>query len=239
MTTDAAAWRSLREDWAELRTCWGALSVDERAASLASVEERLFGLEGAGGAVWGGVSSAAHARAVARHWHGRLERSARGQAADELAAVMLAEDRRWLARRRGAPRDDVEGAFAALLEVEEYALSIASGDGRRGEEHPLASDVAVTRGELRRRLGEDAAEGRMSEACRSRCAGRMVDHADDAVLLAGERSPEVCARRLELSLDAVQWHLEALEPDRGAARRAPALWCRRPRGRSSARRGRP
>ena len=151
---------------------------------------------------------------MAREWLGRLRRSGREEAGTRLAEVLGRSLERWLWARGGSGRRDVEVAFGSLIELEEFdqdhgALAVDGGlEGlvRRIRRHLRAEVEGLWRG------------GDVTAAARDRVVGRAVDHADDAVLSAGECSPAESARRLERALVALDWQLESLEPRPGPLR---------------------
>ena len=211
----------LQRVWENLRSAWSGLAVETRSQRLASVERELFELEGAGAAGWSGVDPSAHARAVAGTWHERLRRSGRQQAAERVLEDLRGSQRRWLEGRRAAAQAGPAGVFVALLEVEEFALAAAAGRGgdAAGVEAAGATQaVSEVLGGLREALARHASDGDLPRELRTNMAGRMVDHADDAILLTGEVDPASCVVGLASAHDAVAWHLEAVEVDPGRDR---------------------
>ena len=183
------------------------------------------------GASAGGVDPPAHARGVAICWRERLQRAGRLEAAALLGGALRDNELRWLEARCPGPDTGADGAFAALLQVEERCLeaavleagsvdgSLVDGNSVGGGSAAVAADeVRGVRGRLREVLAAQAAAGGLAPNLRTRMAGRMVDHADDAILWTGEASAAACARGLEEALDALDWHLDSVEVGAGPDR---------------------
>lgn len=215
------AWRQLRGDWDELRAAWGGTPSEPRSRRLAELEGQLFELEASGPLAAGGVDPPAHARAVAGAWRERLERSGRTESAGRLLGALRDSRLRWLKSRRPRPATGPDGAFVALLQIEESILQWVAGSGvlsEGGGAEEGMEEVRSVRDSLRAVLSAHAAAGGLSTELRSRMAGRMVDHADDAILLSGEATADACARGLEAALEALTWHLGAVETEAGRER---------------------
>ena len=213
------ALEALRLEEATLRADWGALSHGRRAAALAELEGRLFLLEESSNSSPSGGDPARHARSVAAGWLGRLKRSGRAHASGRLDDALRVNRSSWLAARRAESALGPMEVFVALMQVEELVLAGAdvavppdgggagrqeplegagqgadpTGMGADGSQDPAAGDAGTARAELRRALGAHRVSGGVSPALRTAMAGRMVDHADDAILLTGEASAAVCA----------------------------------------------
>ncbi len=220
-TSAGESWRQLQGDWEELRAAWAALDVDVRAPRLADLEGRLFELEARGASATAGVDPPAHARGVAICWRERLERTGRLEAAALLGGALRDGKLRWLKARCPGPATGADGAFLALLQVEELCLETAvreAGPADVGGAAVAAEEVRDVRGQLREVLAAHAAAGELAPELRTRMAGRMVDHADDAILWTGEASAAACARGLQGALDALDWHLDSVEVGAGPDR---------------------
>ena len=238
------ALEALRLEEATLRADWGALSHGRRAAALAELEGRLFLLEESSNGSPSGGDPARHARSVAAGWLGRLKRSGRAHALGRLDDALRVNRSSWLAARRAESALGPMEVFVALMQVEELVLAGAdvavppdgggagrqeplegagqgaepTGMGADGSQDPAAGDAGTARAELRRALGAHRVSGGVSPALRTAMAGRMVDHADDAILLTGEASAAVCAWVLSEAEGALLWHLAEIETEPGRDR---------------------
>jgi len=139
----------------------------------------------------------------------------------------------------GSPSDPRRSADARVRQGELSETQIDASGAQAGdsgawtndperqtfEEGQAPDEVSITRAELRRSLASHAAAGRLDADLRTAMAGRMVDHADDAILLTGEATSAECVGVLREAEDALLWHLAELEaePGRDRARLARRL----------------
>lgn len=208
---DQAALAELQRAWTALARGGTADGPAAQGAELAAFEERLFALEE--GVAFPGGDPAAHARAVAGAWRERLIRSGRSGAARRLSVALRNSEAEWLAARRRAASRSPRDAFVALMEVEECSLRWLGGGvpGEGAEVDELEAQAADARAELRRALARQMAEEAVDGELRGVMTGRMVDLADDTILMTGESTASECAQALALVADAFAWHLQQIE----------------------------
>ncbi len=93
-----------------------------------------------------------------------------------------------------------------------------SPEARASREGEVAAEADGARAALRRSLAAHGVTGGVSPALRTAMAGRMVDHADDAILLTGEASAAACVAVLGEAEAALSWHLAEIETEPGRDR---------------------
>ena len=229
-------------DLIDIRSAAPSLDQAKPAALLCDLERRLFGLE---------CRHAREVRAprehpvlpVLRGWAERLRRLDLADPAAEsesLAAALLCRSLRQRERLRdegdewqAAGADtDVAGSlrdrvFDALMATEEVRSNVEGRADRIGPATELDTRTVVDEAlrvqeVLRAELERLVEAAPPDQGCRDEWAGRLVDHADEALVAALEVNARVGARVLGEARRALAWHVERIDGERragGAARR--------------------